>query len=101
MAAELARTHMHRALHRENLLAGCERELLLVAGMMTALLVVVAMNWVAAGVGAVVWIVCVGVLRAMGKADPLMSKIYVRHVRYRAYYPARSRIGAPGAVHRR
>jgi len=101
MAVDLARTRMHRAMHRANLLAGCERELLLVTGMVTALLVVVAMNWVAAAVGAVVWLVCVGVLRAMGKADPLMSKVYVRHVRYRAYYPARSRVGAPGAAHRR
>lgn len=101
MAAELARTRMHRAMHRANLLAGCERELILVTGMVTALLVVVAMNWFAAGVGAAVWVVCAGVLRAMGKADPVMSKVYVRHVRYRAYYPARSRLGAPSAVHRR
>ncbi len=101
MAVEVARTRMHRAMHRANLLAGCERELLLATGMVSALLVVVAMNWLAAVVGVGVWLVCVGVLRSMGKADPVMSKVYVRHVRYRAYYPARSRLGAPSAVHRR
>lgn len=101
MAVELARTRMHRAMHRENLLAGCERELLLVTGMVTALLVLVAMNWLAAAVGAGVWLVGAGVLRAMGKADPVMSKVYLRHIRYRGYYPARSRFGAPGAVHER
>ena len=101
MATELARTRLHRAMHRANLLAGCERELLLATGMVCALLVVVAMNWLAATVGAAVWLVSIGVLRAMGKADPVLSKVYVRHVRYRAYYPARSRFGAPSAVHRR
>lgn len=101
MAEELIRTRMHRALHRESLLAGCERELLLATGLVVGVLVVVATNWVAAGVGAVVWLVGFGVLRAMGKADPVMSKVYLRHIRYRGYYPARSRVGAPSAVHRR
>lgn len=98
---EITRTRMHRALHRENLLAGCERELLLLTGMVVGLLVVVAMNWVAAGVGVAVWVVCIGVLRTMGKADPVMSRVYLRHIRYRDYYPARSRFGAPSAVHKR
>jgi len=26
----------------------------------------------------------------MGKADPLLRRIYVRHIRYKAFYPAGS-----------
>ena len=88
-------------MHRPNLLAGCERELVLGTGIVTALLVVVVMDWFSAGIGVGVWIVGLGVLRAMGKADPHMSKVYARHVRYKAYYPARARLSAAGAEHRR
>ena len=29
-------------------------------------------------------------LQRMGKADPLLRQIYVRHIRYKAFYPAKS-----------
>lgn len=98
---EPTRTPLRRAMHRPNLVAGCERELLFATGMVALLLGVVAMNWLAAALGAALWVVGVAALRQMGKADPLMSKVYVRHVRYRAYYPARAHPSAPGAPHRR
>jgi hypothetical protein len=31
----------------------------------------------------------------MGKADPQMSQVYQRHLRYRAYYSAHSCVDAP------
>jgi type IV secretion system protein TrbD len=49
------------------------------------------MNTVSFLVGAALWFSAIPVLRWMAKADPHMSKIYVRHIRYRGYYPARSR----------
>lgn len=98
---EPTRTPLRRAMHRPNLIAGCERELLFATGMVALLLGVVAMNWLAAALGAALWVVGVAALRQMGKADPLMSKVYVRHVRYRAHYPARAHPSAPGAAHRR
>lgn len=101
MAEEPRKTPLHRAMVRPNLMAGCERELLLSTGLIASLLIVVAFNWVAAIVGVIVWSGGVAGLRAMAKEDPMMSKVYVRHVRYRAYYPARSRIGAPSGAHRR
>ena len=98
---EQQKTPLHRAMVRPNLMAGCERELLLSTGLMAALLIVVAFNWAAAIVGVLVWTLGVAGLRAMAKADPMMSKVYVRHVRYRGYYPARSCPGAPSGIHRR
>jgi len=32
----------------------------------------------------------VAVLRRMGKADPLLRQVYIRHLRYREWYPAKS-----------
>jgi hypothetical protein len=32
----------------------------------------------------------VAVLQRMGKADPLLRQIYVRHIRCKAFYPAKS-----------
>lgn len=101
MSQELRRIPIHRALNRPDLLAGCERELLLVTGLITLTLVVVAFHWLAAITGIMIWIGCVAGLRAMAKADPLMSKVYQRHINYEAFYPAHSTPFAPGFRHSR
>jgi len=101
MSQELRRIPIHRALNRPDLMAGCERELILVTGLITLTLIVVAMNWVAAITGVVLWLVCVAGLRIMAKADPYMSKIYFRHVKYKEFYPAHSTPFALRAVHKR
>ena len=87
----LRRTALPRALHRPNLVMGGERELVLTSGLLAGGLVVEAMNLVALAVGLAVWFGCVALLRLMAKADPQMSRVYLRQLRYRAYYPARSR----------
>ena len=101
MSQELRRIPIHRALNRPDLMAGCERELLLVTGLITLTLIVVAMNWIAAITGVVFWLVCVAGLRIMAKADPYMSKIYIRHIRYKVFYPAHATPFAMGATHKR
>lgn len=99
MRQELRRIPIHRALNRPDLLAGCERELLLLTGLITLTLVVVALNWVAAITGIIIWTVVVAGLRVMAKTDPFMSKVYLRHIKYKSYYPAHSTPFALGAIH--
>lgn len=101
MSQKLRHIPIHRALNRPDLLAGCERELLLVTGLIALTLVVVAFNWMAAITGVVIWVVCVGALRRMAKADPFMSKVYIRHIKYKAFYPAHATPFALGATHSR
>ncbi len=36
------------------------------------------------------WIGAVAVLQRMGKADPLLRQVYLRHIRYADWYPAKS-----------
>jgi type IV secretory pathway TrbD component len=87
----LRRTPIHRALYRPNLILGGERELVLFTALLAGGLAVSAQNAVAAAVGAAVWLGVIPLLRMMAKADPRLSRVYLRHLRYRAYYPARSR----------
>jgi type IV secretory pathway TrbD component len=81
----------HRVLHRPNLFLGGEREPALLTLLVAGGLAVSGLNTVSFLVGAALWFTAIPVLRWMAKADPHMSKIYLRHIRYRGYYPARSR----------
>lgn len=49
-----------------------------------------SLNLVGLVVGILLWISLVPVLRYLAKRDPQMFKVYMRHVRYKGYYPARS-----------
>lgn len=84
----LQRNRIHRALSRPNLLMGADRELLLLTGLAAVILIFVVLTVYSAIVGIAVWIVIAGVLRMMAKADPLMRKVYIRHISYRPYYKA-------------
>jgi type IV secretory pathway TrbD component len=87
----LRRTPFHRVLHRPALLLGGERELVMMTAFAAGALGFAALNGVAAVIAAALWFGCLASLRRMAKADPQMSRVYVRQLRYRRYYPARSR----------
>jgi len=89
--ASLRRTSLHRALHRPTLLLGGDRELVIATGMMSFGIAMAALNLVAVIVGTILWFVCLALLRTMAKADPDMRHVYVRYLKYRSYYPPRSR----------
>jgi type IV secretion system protein VirB3 len=86
-----AGTPIYRALWRANLIAGGERELVLIAAIVCGGVAVSGLNFVSAAIGGAVWLIILMFLRMMAQADPNMSKVYLRHLRYRPYYPARSR----------
>ena len=46
--------------------------------------------------GVLLWLVGVALLVRMGKEDPLMRKVYLRQVRYEAFYPAKSGLQSSG-----
>jgi type IV secretion system protein VirB3 len=76
------------------LLLGGDRELVLVSGVLAAMLIFAVMTWWSIVAGLVLWLAAVAVLARMGRVDPLLRHVYVRHVRYRAFYPAKSRLCA-------
>ena len=86
LGSSLQRTRIHRALSRPNLLMGADRELVLVTGLASIILIFVVLTWVSALFGLAVWTVIVGLLRMMAKADPQMRRVYLRHITYRPHY---------------
>ncbi|PLY12869.1 MAG: conjugal transfer protein TrbD [Sedimenticola sp.] len=87
---DLITVPIRRSLTRPRLIAGAERELFLFLGLICACFIFIFMNWPSAFIGILFWIGGIYALREMAKADPMMSKIYIRHRQYQAYYPARS-----------
>lgn len=81
---------IHGALNRPNLVFGAERELILFAGLMCVTLIFLAMKPLTIIIGALLWFFLSTVLRMMAKADPMMSKIYMKQLHHQKFYPAHS-----------
>jgi len=81
---------VHAALNKPNLLLGAERELMLIVGMLSALMIFIAMTWQTFIIGVALWAILSMLLRMMAKADSLMSKIYLRQLKYKDFYMAHS-----------
>lgn len=72
---------VHRSLTRPNLMAGAEREPFLVLGIVNALLIFVGMNLVTLLFAIALQMIGTRVLQSMGKADPQLIQVYIRHSR--------------------
>jgi type IV secretory pathway TrbD component len=92
---EARRIAIHRSLNRPHLLLGAERSLVLLAGVVTALLLFSGnLSAVSVVLAITFWSGAFWALIRMAKADPQMSRVYQRHIRYRSYYNAHSCIEA-------
>jgi type IV secretory pathway TrbD component len=81
---------IRRAGNRHNLFMGGDRELVMMAGLLAFVLIFEAQELRATVVGLLLWFGALHGCRRMAKADPRMRQVYLRHRRYRQYYPARS-----------
>ena len=81
---------IHQSANRPNQILGGDRELVLIAMLTTISLAFSLGSWWGIGLSVAFWVGAVAVLQRMGKADPRLRQIYVRHIRYRAFYPAKS-----------
>lgn len=92
----LIKVPIRQSLIRPQHLAGAERELTLTVIMTSIALVFIALSWPAAIAGGLIFFVGMHIARRMAKADPQMTQVYRRHIRYRAFYRARSGPGCQG-----
>lgn len=81
---------IRRAGNRDNLFMGGDRELVMLSGLLAGALIFSAQELRATIFGIVLWFGALFALRLMAKADPKLRNIYLRHRRYKGYYPARS-----------
>jgi type IV secretion system protein VirB3 len=86
----LRRTPIYRALHRPNLFLGGERELVLVTAILCAGVGVSSLTLFGATASVFVWSLCIGLFRVMAKSDPQLSRVYLRQLHHRPYYPPRA-----------
>ena len=63
---------VHQSANRPNMLLGADRELVLLSAMLSAALMFVIATWWGILLGVILWVVAVGILQRMGKADPLL-----------------------------
>src|SRR5437667_6904443 len=92
------RAPIHLSLTRPLLLAGAERELVLVNGTLIAALIFgVGFHWTSLTMAILLATVGHWGLTRAAKHDPQLSRVYVRHIRYHEYYPARAAVQAPPA----
>jgi type IV secretion system protein VirB3 len=85
---------VHLSLTRPLLMMGCEREPLIISALLAVTMVFMLRSIVLAIVGVAFWVISVGVLGRMSKSDSQMSKIYLRHIKYRSFYPAQASLNA-------
>ena len=81
---------IRRAGNRNNLFLGGDRELVMLVGLVAFTLVVLAQKASSMAAGVTLWVAGLYVCRLMGKKDPKLRHVYLRHRRYCRYYPARS-----------
>jgi len=85
---------IHQSANRPHMLLGGDRELVLFAALLSAMLIFALVTWWAVAAGIALWFLSVAVLSRMGKADPLLRHVYLRHLRYRPFYAAKSGVHA-------
>src|SRR5580658_10849768 len=83
---------IHQSANRPNLLLGGDRELVLVMIMIAGGLAFSLASWWGISLAVALWIGSIAALQRMGKADPLLRHVYLRHIRYGSFYPAKSGI---------
>ncbi len=85
-------TIIHSSLHRTTHLLGAERELVMTSALASLIISFGAMTLIAFAISTVSWFVSLSFLRKMAKTDPVMSKVYMRHVKQQEFYPSKSPI---------
>lgn len=81
---------IHRAGTRPILLLGGDRSLVIFTATLSAILIIAMAEWLPAIFGVCLWFSATWALRQMAKSDPLLRRVYLRHLRYQSYYPHRS-----------
>ena len=94
-------TIMRTSLSRPQQLLGADREMVIVTGLVAALMAVTVMTFLSFLLAIGGFIVVVTVLARIGKADPMMRKVYGRHLQYKSFYPAKSGVTVMGKASKR
>ncbi len=87
-------TVFHQSANRPNQLLGGDRELTLAMVMICGGLTFSLASWWGVALAVSLWVASVATLQRLGKADPLMRQVYLRHIQYANFYPSKSGLHA-------
>jgi type IV secretory pathway TrbD component len=80
---------IRQSLHRHNQVFGAEREMVMFSALIALLVGVGGMTLISGVSAGLFWLCSIFVLRLMAKNDPVMSKVWLRHIKQQDYYLAR------------
>ncbi len=80
---------IHQSANRPNQILGGDRELVLLTILVAVSLAFSLATLWGIAIAVIFWIGAVAVLQRMGKADPMLRQVYMRHIEYRRFYPAK------------
>jgi type IV secretory pathway TrbD component len=83
-------TPLRGSLNRPQLIAGGDRELVLVTLVLGAVVIASGMSAISFAVGLGFVLVTISALRKMGSVDPLLRHVFNANRKYRDFYPAKS-----------
>lgn len=88
--SSLHRVEIYSALNKPNLIFGADRELILMTGVIAFALFFTGLTLVTTITAILILVISSFFLRLMAKNDPLMRQIFIRQVKYKKFYFARS-----------
>jgi len=86
---------IHTAAHRRILVVGGDRELVLLAALLCAMLGIAVLTWWSVVLALLLWVASVAGLAHLARRDPLFRLVYARHLAYRDFYAAHAGLGSP------
>jgi type IV secretion system protein VirB3/type IV secretion system protein VirB4 len=81
---------IHQSLHRHAHVLGAEREPVMTSALIALLVGVGGLTAVSAIAAVSFWLIAVFALRRMAKSDPMMSRVWLRHIKQQDFYPAKA-----------
>lgn len=87
---DLQRIDIYSALNKPNLIFGADRELILTTGVISFALIFTGLTLVTTILGFFLLFFCGFFLRMMSKSDPIMRHTFMRQLKYKTFYFARS-----------
>lgn len=84
------RAPIRKSLHRQAMVLGGDRELVLFSGLAAFLTGMGGFSLSSALCGVLFWMAALFWLRKWGQEDPLMRHVWLRHIRQQDFYAARS-----------
>lgn len=81
---------IHQSLHRQAHVLGGEREPVMISALIALLVGLGGLTFLSITVSILFWIVAIFCLRGMAQRDPIMTKVWLRHVSQQPVYLARS-----------